>query len=148
MPHFRRWNYLYHVLNILWHIFHTYRNWDGPRASSGTKEAINHHNYVSGMPNLKLKSRLYSATRKLVRNLSASCHVVVRFKSRQTTHHWRALSSIIKELPGPNPRGPNALSTTCIIAITFSSSHLLPTICTPTGIRSIFFGSYTGVLPS
>lgn len=50
--------------------------------------------------------------------------------------------------PGPNPRAiPSASSTTFIIARTFSSSHFLPTICTPTGTPAIPTGSYTALGP-
>lgn len=51
------------------------------------------------------------------------------------------------QLPGPNPLGPRALSTTCMIATTFSSSHLRPTTCTPTGKPFILVGSYTPPTP-
>ncbi|CAG8682152.1 14719_t:CDS:2, partial [Acaulospora colombiana] len=41
------------------------------------------------------------------------------------------------QLPGPNPLGPSALSTICMIATIFSSSHLRPTTCTPKGTSAI-----------
>src|SRR6266850_5820042 len=44
--------------------------------------------------------------------------------------------------PGPNPRGPRAVSMTCMIASTFSSSHGRPTTCTPTGSPFIADGLY------